>query len=152
MAITEIKDTDKLIDSVSVLNNNFNSLNNDKANSSDVYTKTETDNRYLKLSGGTVSGTVTHNGAISFTNTNSEINKNANKELYQIADRLGLIDEEEYRIQEVFLNASMDPAEEFDKQSVDLIYTMNFVDKLFNRNDTASLKNFIVAIIHNNKE
>ena len=75
-----------------------------------------------------------------------------NKELYQIADRLGLIDNEEYHIQEVFLNASMDPAEEFDKQSSDLIYTMNFVDKLFNRNDMASLKNFIVAVIHNNKE
>lgn len=59
--ITELKQTDRLIDSAQIINNNFNTLSAQKADKDDVYTKTESDDNYLKLSGGELSGALTIN-------------------------------------------------------------------------------------------
>lgn len=71
-----------------------------------------------------------------------------NKEMYEIMDRLGMIEEDNNESTDGRTNADI-----FEQDiATDLVYTMNFVDSLCMYNDLDTVKKLLVTLIYTNKE
>lgn len=78
-----------------------------------------------------------------------------NKEIYEIMDRLGMV-EEDNNLKACSADEPIDTrsdAEVFAQDTAtDLVSTMNFVDSLCIYNDLDTIKKFLVTLIYTNKE
>lgn len=72
-----------------------------------------------------------------------------NKKIYEIADKLGMVEHNEY---ESIDEPKRTNAEIFEEDiATDLVATMNFVDELCLYNDLDTIKKFLVTVIYTNK-
>lgn len=75
-----------------------------------------------------------------------------NKEMYEIMDKLGMIEEDDGKVCSADEPIKSD-AEIFDEfTSKDLVSTMNFVEELCMYNDLDTIKKLLITLIYTNKE